>query len=168
APNVSHTHAAQKTSVDHGRMDHFDLIHGCSKVTGYACYEQYQPGQVPNLSALARAFVISDRTFEGVSSASWGSHLVLVAAQMDGVIGDNPGRGQVSPGPGWGCNSFRDARWIPPGATTWIKVPSCVPNRDGSGPYRPSPVQWIPTIMDRLDAGGISWRIFTPADADGA
>ena len=43
-------------------------------------------------------------------------------------------------------------------------VPSCVPERDGFGPYRRSPVWWVPTVMDRLDAAGLSWRIYAPGN----
>jgi phospholipase C len=39
-------------------------------------------------------------------------------------------------------------------------VPSCVPDQAGNGPYRQSPVSYVPTIFDRLDAAGLSWRIF--------
>src|SRR5207245_11030021 len=45
-------------------------------------------------------------------------------------------------------------------------VPSCVPAQDGSGPYRSSPVQWVPTIMDRMDQAGMSWRICATQSAD--
>jgi phospholipase C len=163
APPILHSSKAQTTAVDGGLMDHFDLLPGCSKDTGYACYEQYTPQQIPNLAALARAFVISDRTFEGGRSSSWGAHFVLAAADLDGFVGDNPKPGAMPPGPGWGCDSFKDAAWTPPGGGRTIKVPSCVPKPDGSGPYRPSPVKWVPTIMDRMDAAGRSWQIDVPS-----
>jgi phospholipase C len=38
-------------------------------------------------------------------------------------------------------------------------VPACIPDQSGFGPYRSSPVQWAPTIMDRMDAAGLPWRI---------
>src|SRR3954467_3373093 len=87
APEISHTSKGQTTAIDGGLMDHFDLISGCGASTGYACYEQYTPAQIPNLAALARAFVISDRTFEGGRAASFGGHFVLAAAQLDGFTG---------------------------------------------------------------------------------
>ncbi|HEY2936845.1 MAG TPA: alkaline phosphatase family protein, partial [Gaiellaceae bacterium] len=144
-PGVRHSIAAQTTAMHGGLMDNFDLIPGCAQKAGYACYMQYAPQQIPNLAALARTFVISDRTFESGPVPSWGSHIVLVAAEMGGFTGDNPVPGSLEPGRGWGCDSFKDAMWVPPGGGTPILVPSCIPKPDGSGPYRPSPVQWIPT-----------------------
>jgi phospholipase C len=52
-----------------------------------------------------------------------------------------------------------DAKWVPPGETDPIMVPACIPDQNGFGPYRESPVPWVPTIMDRMDAAGLSWRI---------
>src|SRR5439155_8604925 len=63
-PGVRHSSAAQKVAMHGGLMDNFDLIPGCAKKAGYACYMQYAPQQIPNLAAVARSFVISDRTFE--------------------------------------------------------------------------------------------------------
>jgi phospholipase C len=162
-PNVVHQSRWQTLAMHGGGMDQFDLIRGCEPATGFACYEQYTPEQIPNLAALARAFVISDRTFEGGPMPSWGSHLALVSANTSGFVGDNPKRGTVAPGKGWGCDSFKDAAWVPPGGGSPIMVPSCIPKPDGTGPYRASPVQWVPTIMDRLEAASLPWRIYTPA-----
>src|SRR5207302_3842521 len=47
-------------------------------------------------------------------------------------------------------------------------VPACVPTQDGTGPYRPSPVQWVPTIMDRLSAAGFGWHIYANGPGQGA
>jgi phospholipase C len=159
SPGVNHSVETQTTAMDGGLMDDFDQIIGCTAHSNYACYEQYDPSQIPNLAALARAFVISDRTFEDGPMPSWGSHLVLVAAQTDGFTGDNPHPGDLPPGVGWGCDSLMDAPWVPPGGGAVELIPSCIPAPDGSGPYRPSPAQWIPTIMDRMDAAGLSWQI---------
>src|SRR5207244_1405389 len=45
-------------------------------------------------------------------------------------------------------------------------VPSCIPDRQGRGPYRKSPVSYVPTIMDRLDAAGLSWKFYAPSPDD--
>jgi phospholipase C len=107
------------------------------------------------MTDLARSFVISDRTFTNYYNASWAAHLSLVAASNDGFFGGQP----HGTGRGWGCDSLHDAKWIDPDGNK-LSVPSCVPAPDGSGPYRPSPVQWVPTIMDSLDQAGLSWRIY--------
>src|SRR6266536_3602235 len=76
-PEVAHGIPDHITAIDGGKMDGFSLLNGCQPATGYACYEAYQPSQIPNLAALARSFVISDRTFEGDGVPSWGAHLGL-------------------------------------------------------------------------------------------
>ena len=161
-PAVSHTDHGQTAAIDGGRMDGFSTITGCTQPTGYACYSQFQPAQIPAVAALARRFVIADRTFESSAMPSWGSHLDLVAATLDGFTGDNPVASTTGHplGPGWGCDSFRDALWR--SASGKILVPSCIPTRAGLGPYRSTPVKWVPTIMDRLSHGGYSWKLYAP------
>jgi phospholipase C len=167
-PNVAHNHAAQVTAVDGGKMDGFAKLTGCSFLSGYACYEQFDATQIPNLTALFQRFAVSDRTFELDYAPSWGSHLELAASQLNGFIGDNPHNGTSgTTGPGWGCDSFKDSSWVPPTGGVAIQVPSCIPKSDGTGPYRPSPVTWVPTIMDRLAAAGRSWKIYAPNSTDG-
>src|SRR5207249_1349177 len=38
------------------------------------------------------------------------------------------------------------------------------PDQAGNGPYRASPVAYVPTIFDRLDQVGLSWRIYGKPD----
>jgi len=161
-PEIDHSIASQTAAIDGGKMDGFDLIKGCGADTSYACLEQYSLGRIPNLVALARMFVISDRTFSDGPVPSWGSHLDFVAAQFDGFTGDNTRKGKGDQFPGWGCDSHRDAPWVAPGGGPTIFVPACVPKQDGTGPYRTSPVAYVPTIMDRLEAAKKSWRIYAP------
>jgi outer membrane protein assembly factor BamB/phospholipase C len=160
-PEVAHNIVAHTKAIDGGKMDGFGLIDGCTQSKGYACYAQYQPSQIPNLAALAREFVISDRTFESDSVPSWGAHVDLAAAQLDGFTGDTPFNVAGLPkGPlTWGCDSNNNAYWKSPSGSL-LSIPSCIPKQDGSGPYAPSPASWIPTIMDRLDTAGMSWRIY--------
>jgi phospholipase C len=108
---------------------------------------------------------MSDRTFETSAVASWGSHLELVAATMDGFMGDQPTGG--SSGPGGGCDSGKDGLWTDSPKKPPILVPSCVPDQLGRGPYRPSPVRYVPTIMDMLSAAGRSWTLYSPAPDKG-
>jgi phospholipase C len=166
-PSVGHTTNAQTAAVDGGRMDGFSTIEGCTWADRYRCYSQFVPNQIPNLALLARAYTISDRTFEMDAIPSWGAHLELVAAQLDGFSGDNPNGVPGQPhGPGWGCDSLKDTLWRPRSGARYRNVPSCVPAPDGSGPYRHSPVPWVPSIMDRLDGAGLSWHIYTAGSSD--
>jgi outer membrane protein assembly factor BamB/phospholipase C len=160
-PEVAHGIPDHIMAIDGGKMDGFSLINGCQSNDGYACYQQYQPSQVPNVTALARSYVVSDRTFEGDGVPSWGAHIDLVAAWLDGFAGGNPlpAPGLALGPPTWGCDSQQNTYWNGPSGQ--ISVPACIPRPDGSGPYAPSPVQWVPTIMDRMDGAGLSWRLYS-------
>ena len=164
---AEHTVAAQTTAIDGGQMDGFSRIDSCRAQTGYHCYTQYHPSQIPNVVALANTFAVSDRTFEDAAVPSWGQHLDAVSANLDGFTGDIPGLGQYGGlGPGWGCDSGDNAAWISPGGLL-ERVPSCIPDYSLNssqypygGAYRSTPVAHVPTIMDELDSAGISWRIY--------
>jgi phospholipase C len=146
--------------MNHGAMNGFEHVKGCSADGGYACYVQYDPSQIPNLAALARAFAISDETFNSSAYSSWVSHIALVAATKDGFQGNIPKVSAYHPrGVGWGCDSYMDAAWRPTEHGSFTLVPACIPDPNGNGPYRASPVPWVPTIMDRLDSAGLSWAI---------
>jgi phospholipase C len=141
-------------------MDRFDLIRGCSDLS---CYSAYSPKtDAPTLAQLARSFVISDRTFSSVPEPSFGAHLELVAATNDGFLPKNPVRfGPPPGGPGWGCDSGKIIQWrdAVTGYVAW--EPACIPFADGSGTFLSySPVPHVPTIMDRLDVAGRTWKIY--------
>ena len=158
-PEVGHSVAAQQRAIDHNRMDGFANIIGCGAAQNYACYTQFDPTQIPNITSVATQYALSDRTFEFSSTPSWGGPMVLASASLDGFKGDIPllQPGQVK-GNGWGCDSNKDAQWWD--GTRWVLEPSCVPDASGNGPYRTSPVLYVPTIFDRLDAAGLTWKIY--------
>jgi phospholipase C len=163
-PVVQHSVAAQAAAIDGGKMDGWQKVGRCAAATGYRCISGYRPGQVPNITALAQHFAISDRTFSLGDSPSWAGHMDIVAASADGFYGDIPVRQKgVAPGPGWGCDSNRVTPWITPNGRLQT-VPSCVPAhlpglRFG-GAFEPTPVNPESTIMDRLDAAGLSWKLY--------
>jgi phospholipase C len=160
-PLVRHRPNDQKRAIHRGAMDGYNHIPGCGKAYSYRCYTQFHKSQIPALWELARNYVISSRTFELRPVTSWAAHLQLGAATLNGFVGYNPSwTGRRAPG--WGCDSFRLALWRNPGTGDVSKEPSCIPKKDGKGPWRPSPVQWVPTIMDRLSAAGLRWRIYAP------
>jgi phospholipase C len=165
---ADHTMSGQRIAINGGRMNGFGNVPGCDVSRNYRCYTQYDPGQIPNLAALARPFVISDRTYSMDPIPSWGAHLELVAGQLDGFTGALPHPTSQSPGhPGWGCDSNKDAPWRPSPSAEVRDVPSCVPDFDLNpaiypygGAYRPTPVDHVATIMDRLSASGRTWKIY--------
>jgi phospholipase C len=167
-PPVGHDHGTQLTAIDGGAMDGFSRTIGC-RSSEHRCYQWYGPRKIPNLWGLARHFAISDATFEMNPVPSWGSHLGLATTTLDGFTGNNPvpSKTGATSGPGWGCDSHLDTTWRSDPSAPMRWVPSCVPNKGGGGPYRHSPVPWVPTIMDRLRAAGVSWRIFAPPVGSG-
>ena len=176
-PAVMHTVASQVAAMDAGKMDGWQNIPdgSCDAATGYQCISGYQPAQLPNLIRLAQHFAISDNTFSLNDSESWASHIAIVSASQDHFYGDNPATHRFPPVSGWGCDSRREALWIKPQSTSRLLVPSCVPDRSLNpvrypygGAFKRTPVRYIPTIMDRLQAAGLSWRIYgAPKGAKG-
>jgi phospholipase C len=173
-PPTPHSVQAQAVAINGGSMNGFDLMadsgQDCSKAGGYTCYQAYAPAQIPNLASLATNFVIADHTFQSDLAASWGSHLGLVAGSLDGFVGDNPSAGTATVlGPGWGCDSNRDSAWTSPSGQV-SNEPACIPDPlsavPNGGAYRPTHVQWVPTIMDRLDRATpkLTWKLYAGTD----
>jgi len=163
-PAASHTGKGQLKAMDGGKMDGFNTMGGCTVKKGYPCYDQYQPSQIPNVTSLATGFVISDRTFEDATIPSWQAHMMFASSTLDGYA-VSPGTGPNPPGPGSACDSTKTAWWTGPDGT--IKVPACIPDYDldpavypYGGAFRSTPVPQVPTIMDRMDDGGVSWKIY--------
>jgi hypothetical protein len=174
-PVAGHRTAAQLRAINGGRMDGFTSIGGCDAAHGYGCMTQFSPRQIPNLSRLANAFVLSDQTFQNSSVPSFGAHIEVVAADLGGFTGDPPNRTQDQPrGDGWGCDSHLDAPWRSSPEAGISFQPSCFPDYrlDPSrypygGPYRPTRVKPMPTIMDSLNRVGLSWKLYTAAPGNG-
>ena len=168
-PQVDHTTAGQLTAINHGKMNGFDKISGCTKTDNYRCYSLYGTKQVPNIAALASTFAVSDRTFESATVPSYGAHLELATTTLDGFTGAN---GLLdATGPGWGSDSGGLRQWK--GPSGFVYEPSCIPAPAGSPEVsaeppavQASPVKWVPTIMDRLDAAGLSWDIYAAGSTD--
>ncbi|MFI5286997.1 MAG: alkaline phosphatase family protein [Candidatus Dormibacteria bacterium] len=182
-PEVAHSVASQVTGIDGGLMDGWEGVNGCgatSTLAGsipYGCLTYYAPSQIPNLAALANKFVVSDETFSMADSPSWGGHVYAVAASTDQFTGDNPSTPKPAPtgyvkGPGWGCDSNMVTPWIDPSTKVLHMLPSCIPDTSlglsNGGAFEPTTAQYVPTIMDRLEGAGLSWRLYTaPSDGGG-
>jgi phospholipase C len=168
-PQLGHLVKDQVAAMDGGKMDGWASVNGCRPTNHYACISGYQPSEIPNEIALANAFGVSDHTFSMADSPSWGGHVYAVMATTDGFTGDNPiavPGGSPAPGNGWGCDSFKVTPWIVSGATTEL-VPSCIPDPaldpvayPNGGAFEATPAQYAPTIMDRLNTAGLSWKIY--------
>jgi hypothetical protein len=157
--NVNHDQKSQLSAMDKGKMDGWERVGGCQK---NQCYTAYEPSQIPSLAALAREGAISDAFFSRDIVPSWGGHLDFFAQTLDGFVGNNPTHvsGAPPPGFGWGCDSNLNAVWVNPTTHESLSEPSCVPNKKGEGPYRSSPVPYVPTVADRLEEAGRTWGIY--------
>jgi phospholipase C len=176
-PGVAHDVKSQATAIDGGLMDGWGQITGCTP-TGtapYGCLTYYSPSQIPNLVSLANKFVVADQTFSMADSPSWGGHVYAVAATNDHFTGDNPSIPRPTPpgyvaGPGWGCDSNKVTPWINPSTGVRSMEPSCIPDPAlgiaNGGAFAPTKAQYVPTIMDRLDTAGLSWRLYTAPSTD--
>jgi phospholipase C len=170
-PNLDHTVAAQATAIDGGKMDGWAQVAGCTARQLYACTDYYTPTQIPNLISLASKFAISEATFSEADSPSWGGHLYAVAASTGGFTGDNPTCvATLKCGPGWGCDAVKTSPWRDPVTGALLQEPSCIPDRalpiPNGGAFAPTPVPNIPTIMDRLEAASLPWKIYTTPTPD--
>ena len=158
-PDVGHKAADQSAAINGGAMNGWDRVWNCGSNGGYKCLSQVQDASVvPTLWSLADTYAMSDMTFESGSTASWGSHIQLVAATLDGFVGDQPFHAT----PGTGCDSHGEAYWVASAGGQQQLVPSCIPNKHGNGPYRKSPVPYVPTIMDSMEAARLPWHIYAP------
>jgi phospholipase C len=156
-PNVEHSPISQASAIS----NQWDTISGCQTVP-YLCITHVDPANIPNLTALANAFAVSDATFAAGGSASFGEHINLLAGTMDGFLGFNPipSTTGATTRPGWGCPSQRDALWASPTEGTGTYEPSCIPSWKGTGPYRTSPVAYVPTVLQRLEGAGLTWHLY--------
>ncbi len=169
-PQVGHTTKAQLRAIDGGRMDGWTGISGCSAGEGRRCLTQFRPRQIPTITRLARHFALSDRTFQMDSVSTWGAHLELVAATLDGFLGDRAPypTGSALNHMGWGCDSRLDASWRASAGAPVTSEPSCVPDYGldpvrypYGGAYRATPVKHVPTLMDELDRAGLRWKLYS-------
>lgn len=176
-PNVAHSTTGQQQAIDGGKMDGWQSISGCTPGLNYRCLSQFDPSQIPNVSALARQYAISDRTFEMDRILSFGAHVELASANLDGFAGNipNPPKYVHTPGPGWGCAGYKVTPWRASPSDAYQDVPSCIPFADGTGSwwddYGPngtparSPVPHISNMFDSLDAARDSWKVYNSIKA---
>jgi phospholipase C len=171
-PQVYHDMASQDAAIDNGKMDGWNHVLGCSVEFNYGCFTYYTQLKIPNLTALASKFVVSDRTFSMQDSPSFGGHVYVAAATQDGFTGELPvqAHGVHPAAADWGCDSKLIASWIDPKTHKLSMQPSCVPARPGvlnakkypyNGAFRKTQVKFVPTIFDRLDAKHLSWKLYS-------
>jgi hypothetical protein len=167
-PPVDHSVHAQALAL----TNNWDQITGCTASTGYACISGYAPSAVPNLVALAGHYTLLDRAFTLANAPSWGGHLDELAGTTDGFTGDNPRPAKnTAPGPGWGCDSDMVANMRPINGKKVPAQPSCVPDFSlglpNGGAFEPTLARHVRTILDEMNAAGVSWKIYAMSTAQG-
>ncbi|MGI8613300.1 MAG: alkaline phosphatase family protein [Nocardioidaceae bacterium] len=156
-PDIVPTAAHSRRAQLFGMANKWNRV--CSRPP-YRCVEHIPEGNIPNLARLANKFTVSDATYASNPAQSFGAHVTLAAGTLDRFQGDIPVPSitGAKPRAGWGCPSHLDALW---GRDPNFRyVPSCVPDIHGRGPYRASPVPYVDTIMQTLEAAGLSWHVY--------
>ena len=48
--------------------------------------------------------------------------------------------------------------------------PSCIPDKEGNGAFRETPVSYVPTVGDRIEEAGLTWGIYAaqPGEQEGS
>ncbi len=148
-PNdIDHSFNGAVKAIDGGAMDMFDKLHGCGSFPGgnFLCMTQLTEDDIPNYFALARYFTLADAMFSSLTGPSFPNHLYTIAAQSGRAI-TNPSNSMGR----WGCDSPADSRtMLLNDDLTRTPFFPCFDNFD------------VPTLADRLDAAGISWRYYAP------
>ncbi len=126
-------------AIDHGKMDGFDLINvgaPCNMNGDYECYGQQWQSDIPNYWTYATDFSLADNYFTSNLASTSPNHLYTVAAQSAGMITNAPD----------GCDS-------PPND----EIAVLDPNGNLTTMF---PCLDMPTMMDELQAAGVSWRYY--------
>ena len=147
--DVGHSHRDWYEDYNGGKMDGF--AHAGSYPIPNLPYAYVPQSETVPLWTLAKAYTLGDRMFQSSTGPTFEAHQYMIAGQSAGAAG-NPNDSNA-----WGCDSA-------PGTT----VPMIGPNGTTlPGPY---PCFDYQTLADLLDAKGMTWRYYAPAqsgDADG-
>jgi len=150
--DVGHFHSSFEAAYDGGKLDGFDLEGEFGIVNGLynpipGGNPDYPYSYVPQSETqpywqLAQANTLGDDTFQSNTGPSYAAHQYLIAGQSDDAD-------EIPSSSPWGCDAA-------PG--------SLVPQLSPSGMQLPGvfPCFDYATLGDRLDAGGVSWRYYTP------
>jgi len=148
--DLCHSWFCATQSIDGGNMDRFDMVYQGNINGTMLPYTQLTEQDIPNYFALAKQFVLADRMFSSLEGASFPNHLYTIAADSGGVV-QNPNDPLNPTNSGiltWGCDSDS--------VTTVLMV-----DDDGDVSTK-FPCFDIPTLGDRLEAAGISWKSYAP------
>jgi phospholipase C len=159
--DIQHCHASFETSLDHGKMDGFNLVyfgvcHRPGRPVGTAPYQYVKQSDIQPYWDVANQWVLADHMFQTQGSGSFTAHQDLIrgATNINATesIIDNPTRQP------WGCDA-------PAKAVTSL-ITSTGKYLLDQGPFPctdkfPSSSSYA-TLRDLLDAKGVSWKYYVP------
>src|SRR2546429_4986568 len=130
--------------------------------SGGATMGYYEKAAIPVQWRLAEEFVLLDHYSQGIHGGSFATHSYLISATL-ATSPDAPAavKAQLAPD----GSVVRDGDVAPEGHVVNTLDPPYPPQRVAHIPPIP---QTAPTIADRLDAGGVSWRWYATGWGGGA
>jgi phospholipase C len=140
-----HTWQSAILGMNGGKMDAFDLIDSGDALHHYYSISQHHQIDLPAYWAYAKKFVLGDRMFSSIPASSYPAHLYTVGAQSNGTI-DVPRAPGESSSDVWGCDSAPNVKVRQEGADDVIS--------------ETVPCFNFTTLVDRLQAKGISWKYY--------
>jgi phospholipase C len=152
--DLCHSWACATQSIDGGKMDRFDMVYMGDIDGTMLPYTQLHEADIPNYFALAKQFVLADHMFSSLEGASFPNHLYTIAADSGGVVQNpaDPNNPQNLGNLVWGCDSASV---------------STVMTLDAEGDINQVfPCFDMPTLGDRLEAAGISWKSYAPGQGE--
>jgi phospholipase C len=148
SPNNGYTYWVR--DYNNGKMNHFDLV-PIGEIPGTYVYEYVKPGQIKPYWDLAKEYVLADHMFQTQGSGSFTAHQDLIR----GGTGINANQSLIDfPSDGgdpWGCDA--------PSGTVTSLITLGNQYLPDQGPF---PCLSYRTLRDLLDAGGLSWRYYSP------
>ncbi len=145
--DVDHQHRAFVQEYDGGRMDGWDVAMTSPRQAPTFPYAYVPRAQIEPYWTMASRWTLADKMFQSNTGPSFPAHLYLIAGESD-LTASNPNHLETTHF-AWGCDS-------PPNAT--------VTRIDALGVEVPGPFPCLdfPTIADRAEAAGVSWRYYAP------
>jgi phospholipase C len=145
ARDIGHDWEDARQAMHEGRMDRFDLVRDGNHRNDFLSMTQFVAADIPNYWSYAEHFVLADHMFSSLAGPSFPNHLYTVASQSAGAI-NNPNSFV------WGCDADEH---------TTVEV-----LRPNNTVVRQPPCFDVPTMGDRLETAGVSWRYYAPVKGE--
>ncbi len=144
--DINHAGNAAQVAVNNGRMNGFNKLAGAWQDGRDMALSQLHEQDIPNYWAYARAYTLDDHFFSTINGPSFPNHLALITAGSNDTV-DNPVYNTYH---AWGCDSGQYTRVEQVNPATGAKK-------------MVSPCFNMTTIPDLLQAKGVSWKYYAPA-----